>query len=602
MNYIKTGILVLLFVSVFSIDISAQESKDSSAIIKDVKKFSEKDNPLSWLLRTILVFDEEGNGNGASDTEEESFNKFRGKTIRKVEVMVLDVFGPTLSKPERQPSSWLQKTGNSIHINSKEWLIRNKLLFSEGSKVYPFLISESERLLRQANFIYDASITLIPVKKNKDSVDVRVMVQDVWSITGSTALRPDANAADFSLKDLNFLGFGTELSSTLKFDDDIHGGWTWNGSLAANNIFRNYLTGRIYYFTEGNDKRFGFGVNRDFYSPVAEWAGGFNLEWLKEDILFFRRNSPVRHDVEFNQQDLWLGHATSFKDFDVNDVNENRFTFSIRTLHTNYTRHPSRDSFNIFHDNTLYLGRIGYAHRRYQKDRYIFGLGKTEDIPVGGNIALIGGVKRQDNIGMPYAGIQTGYSSYFQWGFLYGGAEAGSFINSGELTEGVVSFDLIYFSKLTKIGRSRWRHYIWNRYSYGFDKIYGRQLISINGSNGIRGFSNSELLGDRKLVVNYENNIFLPLTLAGFRLALISFADMALLAQDTRSVFAARLYSGFGVGVRIRNEHLIFPTIQLMAGYYPSASQGSRFEFYRQSSIYYHLNHYQFSRPDMVGF
>ncbi|MGE5496955.1 MAG: hypothetical protein ACM3Q2_02735, partial [Syntrophothermus sp.] len=66
----------------------------------------------------------------------------------------------------------------------------------------------------------------------------------------------------------------------------------------------------------------------------------------------------------------------------------------------------------------------------------------------------------------------------------------------------------------------------------------------------------------------------------------------------------SRLYQGYGIGFRIRNEHLIFPNFQFMFGYYPGSTTpgGERFNFFKQTSMYYKLNQFQFSRPDVVQF
>jgi hypothetical protein len=90
----------------------------------------------------------------------------------------------------------------------------------------------------------------------------------------------------------------------------------------------------------------------------------------------------------------------------------------------------------------------------------------------------------------------------------------------------------------------------------------------------------------------------------GFKIALITFADLALLSPAENSLYQSKLYSGFGIGIRIRNEHLIFPTFQLMLGYYPNTAQpgGERLSLFKQNAIFYQFNQFQFSKPSPVQF
>ena len=96
---------------------------------------------------------------------------------------------------------------------------------------------------------------------------------------------------------------------------------------------------------------------------------------------------------------------------------------------------------------------------------------------------------------------------------------------------------------------------------------------NINDQGGLRGFSESYLTGNKKLVFNYEADIFVPLKLLGFQLAVIIFADFGLISSSKSSLFASTLYQGYGFGFRIRNEHFIFPPFQLMFGFYPNTPQ-----------------------------
>ena len=59
-----------------------------------------------------------------------------------------------------------------------------------------------------------------------------------------------------------------------------------------------------------------------------------------------------------------------------------------------------------------------------------------------------------------------------------------------------------------------------------------------------------------------------------FQSALFSFVDLGLVGPSNESIFRQKYYAGVGVGLRIRNENLVFKTIQLRLAYYPNLPSG----------------------------
>lgn len=582
-----------------SITISSINNKD---VIESVKNFSEKDNFFSRLLKHVLVAEEEDprsrNSTGAI------YRQYSGKIIRNIDVQVLEVFGTSVDHPEDSAESWLQQAGNSVHLNTRAWLIKNRLLFSEGSRLVPFELAESERLLRQNDFIYDAKILVHRVRKAGDSVDVLVLVQDVWSITGGASYQPNDKTGKVSFKDINFLGFGNEITGAIKFDNAYPGGWDWSGSYTFSNINRTYISAKLFHISEDNNESYGFNFNRDFFSPVTRYAGGLGMQWSNDKVAVLNDTLQRRRDVRYNRQDYWLGYAFDFKAFDPYSVNFNRLNVSMRVTRTKYTERPQADALGLFQNNTFYLGRLGYSYRTYYRDRYLFGLGKIEDIPLGSLAEILTGYEKGEHINRPYLGFKTGYSNYSDdFGYLYGGLQLGGYRQNKEWTNGVLVLESLFYSKLLPFGKFKWRHYLGTRYSYSYNPVFAEDLLNVNGDMGLRGFA-TEATGNKKLVINYENDIFVPLKLLNFKLAFITFADFALLSGKDELLFSSKLYQGYGVGFRIRNEHLIFPTFQLMFGYYPNDGErgGNRFEVFRQQSMFYHFNQFQISAPSVAQF
>jgi hypothetical protein len=215
-------------------------------------------------------------------------------------------------------------------------------------------------------------------------------------------------------------------------------------------------------------------------------------------------------------------------------------------------------------------------------------------------VEFLFGYKNGKNISSPYLGLKSGYSFLTENnGFMYGGFQIGSFFNNNGWQNLTSILEMTYVSELNVSGNWKWRHYIESRFSYCNDQIKPAGILNIDNENGLRGFSDNNLKGNKKLVVNYEADIFTPVKLLGFKLAIITFADLGLISADNTGLLKSKLFQGYGVGIRIKNEHLIFPVLQFMLGYYPNTS-GSQMNLFYQGNMFYKFNQSQFSIPSVV--
>ena len=582
------------------------ETRDSSSnIVQDVKDYSRKDNFFSRLVKVFLVEENEQQpGSTRPGADRDIIRTFSGKVIRKINVDILDVFGASVDNPRDTVRNWLQNGGNSLHIETKEWLITNKLLFSEGKVFVPFDIEESERIIRQSPYVFDVRIIPQEIENNADSVDIMIYVQDIWSIYGGVTYSPGNRTGRTWLSDINFLGFGNELRGGFKLDRELTHGWDWDGGYYVNNIGNTFVAANVFYASVPTSQKYGIMISRDFISQVITWGGGISQLWQNTTYPGLRDTLGLVETARDNQQDYWLGYAFDVRPFDPAPVYQNRFNIAGRVTRTVYSEKPAFDPLNLFQDNTFYLGRVGFSNRTYYQDRYVFGLGRTEDIPLITMIELLFGLEQGPRSSRPYYGLKTGYSFHnSHLGYLYGGFQTGAFRSDEKWLNRTSILELLYFSNLYAVGNYAWRHYIGSRYSYSYDPSRPQDVLNINDQGGLRGFSDSFLRGNKKLVLNYEADVFVPLKFLGFQLAVIVFADLGLISSINSSLFASRLYQGYGFGFRIRNEHLIFPQFQFMFGFYPNTPQasGEHFNMFQQRSIFYRFNQFQFSIPSVVS-
>jgi len=576
----------------------------SETVVQAVKDYSEEDNLFSKLVKSVLVQDDELVHTIALDPDRKKIRQYTGKFIRNINIEVLDVFGGSVDHPKDSVRSWLEETGNSVHLNTREWIIKDMLIFTEGDKLIPFDVKESERIIRLSPYVYDVRIIPQKIKNNADSVDVMVYVQDKWTINGSASFQPSQKDGSVSFSDLNFLGLGNEFQGGLAADHNLPHGWDWNASYSINNIERTFLSSTVNYASDQIHEQYGVSIGRDFFSPIIDWAGGIAQNWVNTRYPEYLNSLGFMETVRYNQQDYWLGYAFDFRKVDTTKENQNKFNIAGRITRTVYSQKPILDSVDLFQNSTFFLGRIGFANRRYYEDHYVFGLGVTEDIPLVQMIALLFGFDEGSNSSRPYYGIQTGYSLHDDsLGYLYGGFQFGAFQSQGKWLNRSVLLDILYFSNLNAAGNWKWRYYIGSNYSYSFDPLSPQDILNINNGSGLRGFSDNYLKGTKKQLLNYEGDFFSPLKLIGFKLAIILFADFGMISSNDRSIFTSKVFQGYGVGFRIQNEHLIFPSFQFMFGFYPNIYQadGVHYALFHESATYYQFNKFQFSSPTIVS-
>ena len=150
-----------------------------------------------------------------TDKSEHGFIQHTGKIIRNVRILELDVFDPMIRDTSVIDTSWINKTLNKIHINTKEKYIRNNLIFKNGDKVNPYVLSDNERIIRNLPYIEDAKIILIPV--SDETVDILLITKDKFSL-GFDLQFSDINLGKLEIFDKNIMGFGHELKTNLFFN------------------------------------------------------------------------------------------------------------------------------------------------------------------------------------------------------------------------------------------------------------------------------------------------------------------------------------------------------------------------------------------------
>lgn len=506
----------------------------------------------------------------------ERFQSFQGKIIGDIHIRKLPVFGPSVTDTSTLPQNWFEKTGNQLHFPTRTWVIRKNMLFEKGDSLQPVQLSDNERVLRQLPFIRDARVYLQPRLEDpeSDTVDVLVLTQDYFPYDAGGSF---GGFDDLSLRigNSNLAGLGHHFSNELMYNGNLTPQLGYRGVYTVPNLAGMFINTRLEFIRTALHQQEGLQLQRNFFTPDVKWAGGLHLNQsrARRGVLFLDASQDTLLWLKYIRSNAWLARAFSLnKQAATSTSSRTRLIIAARFSHTNYSERPpttAREQ-HFFHHRRLFIGSIGINSRRYFRDHYIFGFGRTEDVPIGYQFNLRAGHENSEFYQRPYVGLQLQGSRYFRWfGYLRAEIDAESYFkNEGGAEQRVLHVNTAYFSPLLSWGDFRLRHLISFNYTYG-DRRFAHEFLTI-GYDHIRGFSTYAERGTQRFSFRLETISFTPFRILDFQLAAFGFADLAFLNRDPFFSLKGQSFQGYGLGLRVRNDHLTFNTFQIRAIVYPN--------------------------------
>ena len=496
-------------------------------------------------------------------------SKSNGKIIRNIIIETLDPFGQSVTNETKKPRNGFERFGNSIHLKTKEFTIRNLLLFRKNGICDSLLLKESERLIRSQRYVREVVVTPIFLETNSDSIDVKVRVLDSWSLIPNGSY--SSNQSSIKLTERNLFGFGHQITGNLENqfspkEQAIFARYT------INNIKNSFIKLDLEYTNEfNNNSRRSVNLSRPFYSVYAKNAGGVYFENTLSTEFFPVADSLVPNQVKFEFQEYWYGRAFKIKEKRFKtDVYTNLIT-AVSYNRKAFLRKPDEllDTSSFFTSENNIIGYVGLSKQQFYQDKYIFNYDIIEDIPYGQNIALIFGYQDKNDISRLYSGITISHGKKYNFGYLSSFIEWGSFYNKGITEQTAFKVGFNYFSPLINWGKWRFRQFIKPTYIWGNNRDASfKDQLSLNNYYGIEGFNN-RILGSQKWVFSLQTQSYVPGSWYGFRFSPYLNISMGSLAEE-KALFASKVYSKFSVGVQINNDFLVFNSFQISFSYYPS--------------------------------
>lgn len=538
-------------------DTLARNFYDSLKVRAEKRKFTR-------LLYDMIVISSPSPGSAREKmTSTKNYEEYEGRVIRKREIIRLNAFGSNIDNPLDYDPSKLEMLMNSTYAKTRKFVLGQQLLFREGDTISSLDLADNERLLRELPFVEDATITVVPVDSNL--VDVAVVVRESYPYGLNIGLS-DIRSGVVKVYSRNFAGLGHELEISTPYNFNEYSVPGIGFRYAVRNIARSFSDLEMEFNDGLGTTRMGGVYSRDFVTSSTKyaWSASMKLTYTNEDLDTMDVPAPLR----FIWQDYWA--ARSFM-LDRNSVT--RLIVTGRYMHNNVFRRPEIDDFSYYElqNYQIATASIAVSSQRFINTSLIYSYGRTEDIPYGYMIELLGGREKNEFKWRTYAGIKLSYGNIFtRFGYIYAGAGFSTFYNHESTEQGMVQASLRYFTPLFSAGRSKMRTFVNIHYTRGFNR-YSDECLYLNNNAFIRGFHNDSISGGTRLTLSLEPVMFLHRPVVGFRFALFAFADAGVLVRDGFMNGGFYTVPALGAGVRIRNDQLVLNTLQIRLAWYPNS-------------------------------
>jgi len=504
------------------------------------------------------------------------YDILNNKKVRKINIIRLEPFGTSVFDTTYNSESWIEKTANKIHIATNEKVIRSNLIFSEGNKINSYIVAENERILRNQAYFFE--VKFYSKLFDNDSVDITIVTRDLWSI----GIKPDIGdrSGYMEIYDLNFMGFGNTLSTKIHYNKDSIQKWGFSGQYLLTNIRNSFIDGELYYYKLYSKENFGINVNRSFNLLTVCNAGGITIEKTNDTYRYNNELAKVTiHPLNYYTTQIWAGKAWKLNNKEMNKYSDKLIITSAYYRNFFLNRpYVTSDSNKLLHNSDLLMFSLSLSKRKYYKSNLIYAFGTIEDIPYGFKTEFTYGYEKREFFKRNYYGFQFATANFWgNLGYLYTNIGLGGYINYNSVEQSTFKAIVKTFSNLYYFRNYKFRNFLTFKYILGINRYDGEYIFL---DENLGESLNNQTKGTQKLSFNMETVSFTPANFYGFKSVLFGFWDIGIIGSNKHFIFSEKYFLGVGLGMRIRNDNLVFQTFQFKIAYYPIIPGGSNGIFF----------------------
>lgn len=442
---------------------------------------------------------------------------------------------------------------------TRDRVIRRDLLFKPGDEFDPQLAVRNLQLLRSRSYIYDAEARVIPDSLDTTRVNIVLRTRDSWTITVDVGIHGE-NRTSFALSDANIFGTGNKLRFETSFNrkDFTYGGNKVGYEIP--NVLGTFYTAK---FSAGRDfynSELRMELHKEFLRPT-DYEVGVTYNDVKSK--YYLVDLDTTELIKVRNLDVWGGRSRYIRPI------KSSIFFTGRYEYARYSRRPEVGPNHnpALHDYDQMLFGAGLYRERFYAANMVYGFGVKEYLAAGYRAELVGGYSWGEFNDEMYLGTTYKVGGFIPMGYMMGSFTLGSYIDldSGMWHHSGVEVGMQWFSNLFVFRRSHIRQFLGFNYTQGWNRGTGSdESVRFTREKGLSALK-KYITGTNRMLLNTETVVFAPYQPLGFRMAFFGFADFGLIGFSP-NIFKNDFFTSFGLGLRIRNERMIFNTIQIRLG------------------------------------
>ncbi len=420
-------------------------------------------------------------------------------TVTAIRLQRANVFD--LSRADE--NNWLYRLANRLHIVTREDVVRKQLLIDEGEAYSTQLAAESERILRQNRYLFDARIRPVPLESG--AIELVVDTRDVWTLGPdlSVSRKGGENTSRFGIEELNFLGRG----QTLRFNHEENVDRRSNSfEFFDRHLGTNWISMHLQIGDHSDGSTQRLSLIRPFYALDTRWSAG------AETLLDDRRRAFYALGDETAEYQRERDYYRAFGGWSAGRNNGwvKRWTAGIvyDDRHFGIVDSPSLPAV-LPEDRKLVYPWVGFEWLEDQFDtaRNQDQIGKTEDFYMGaritGSMGLADEAFGADRSAIVYSlAASRGLGSLKSSALLLRGSISGRH-SAGRAENRIVSGDARYYFRQSE----KRLFFVTARAVYGH-ALDLDNLIEIGGDTGLRGYPLRYQTGESSALISLEQRFF----------------------------------------------------------------------------------------------
>jgi len=451
-------------------------------------------------------------------------------------------------------SSFLFRLANSLHIVTKERIIRRELLLKKGDRFVPETAEETARNLRQRFPFNDAWVELERLDDNR--LLLRVVTIDQWSLIGGLkSIDTDGGETDYQIgfEERNFLGHAQFWS----FDYFVR---ETEDNYVTLELYEPRVLGRSYDFRwrYSNNPFFRYRAlsgGRPFYNLAQRWAYGLTVsDGGGREERFLSNQQVAEWEDKSDLIDLYAAYrrGPSYRKTTLSAG----YTYLFRQLTDRSILDSTAFAPTEFPEDSVYHqldAGIEHSRQRFIVEHRINGFDFNEDITLGETGGFTFGRAYRpglDGYHYNFINVLLEIHQKIAGNIIMADYSRSFWYKAGTDTRRLTTLTLRAYNNqlpfLTLALRSQ----------YASDKTDNPNGLVLGGKSGLRGYDKEYTSGDRVHVVNLEGRFYPGIEILSVKIGGAVLSDFGRAWRKGQAIEFKDYYFSAGVGLRFSLERL----------------------------------------------